>query len=515
MMRFTAKPISLALVALVGLSGLLTFEGDRFWLVKGAARAQQARQESTAWWARFRGPNGSGVAEKDKPPVQFGPLSKLLWKTALPAGHSSPIVWDRHIFLTGLENDKLVVIALRRADGKLLWKQTIPAEKIEKVHAFNSPAAPTPATDGQRVYVYFGSYGLMAFDFAGKEIWRKPLPLPPTQYGTASSPIVYDDKVLLQRDGNDGKSELLAVDGKSGATVWQTARPSQRESWSTPTIWSNDGQDELLVVGNGRLVAYSPKDGTERWWVGGLSFAPITMAVSGDGLIFASTKTIAGAPGDRIELPTWDALLQYDQNKDGKIAEDEFPADMGIHLRKDVPKETPGNFMPIREIVTRRDLDKDKAISKSEWEGMLSFMEKISDVVVAVRPGGTGDCTKSHVAWTASRGIAEMPSPLFYMGRLYIVRDGGMVTSYEPATGKVILDRQRLGVLGQYVASPVAADGRIYAASETGTVVVFSAGDSLEVLARNELGEGIRATPAISANKLYVRTLNHLWAFGN
>src|SRR5262249_49962854 len=126
MMRFTAKPISLALVALVGLSGLLTFEGDRFWLVKGAARARQARQESTAWWARFRGPNGSGVAEKDKPPVQFGPLSKLLWKTALPAGHSSPIVWDRHIFLTGLENDKLVVIALRRAAGKRLWRHAVP-----------------------------------------------------------------------------------------------------------------------------------------------------------------------------------------------------------------------------------------------------------------------------------------------------------------------------------------------------------------------------------------------------
>src|SRR5215813_2478657 len=131
----TTKPISLALVVLVGLSSLLTREGGRFWPVEGAVQAQQAKQESTAWWPRFRGPNGSGIAEKDKPPVQFGPASKLLWKTALPAGHSSPIVWDRHIFLTGLENDKLVVIALRRADGQLLWKQAVPAEKIEKVHA--------------------------------------------------------------------------------------------------------------------------------------------------------------------------------------------------------------------------------------------------------------------------------------------------------------------------------------------------------------------------------------------
>ena len=255
-------------------------------------------------------------------------------------------MWDRHIFLTGLENDKLVVIAVQRADGKLLWKQVIPVEKIEKVHPFSSPAAPTPATDGQRVYVYFGSYGLMAFDFAGKEIWRKPLPLPPTQFGTGSSPIVYDDKVIVQRDGNDGKSELLAVDGKSGTTIWQTPRPLQRESWSTPTIWSQAGQDELLTVGNGRLIAYSSKDGTERWWVGGLSRAPITVAVSGDGLIFASTKSIAGAPGDRMELPTWEALLQYDQNKDGKLAAEELPADMGLHLRKDVPKGDSWKLFP-------------------------------------------------------------------------------------------------------------------------------------------------------------------------
>src|SRR5437763_9175921 len=112
------------------------------------------RAPAPARWPRFRGPNGSGVTETDKPPVQFGPSTKLLWKCALPPGHSSPIVWDDHIFLTGVENGKLVVIALRRRDGNLLWKQTIPATKIEEVHPFNSPVASTPATDGERVYVY-------------------------------------------------------------------------------------------------------------------------------------------------------------------------------------------------------------------------------------------------------------------------------------------------------------------------------------------------------------------------
>ena len=108
-----------------------------------------------------------------------------------------------------------------------------------------------------------------------------------------------------------------------------------------------------------------------------------------------------------------------------------------------------------------------------------------------------------------------MPSPLFYRGRLYFVRNGGMVTSYTPDSGRVVLDQQRLGTLGLYVASPVAADGRIYAASETGTIVVCRARDTLEVLARNDLGESITATPAIANHKLYVRTANHLWAFGS
>ena len=141
-------------------------------------------------------------------------------------------------------------------------------------------------------------------------------------------------------------------------------------------------------------------------------------------------------------------------------------------------------------------------------------MRANEDRVLAIRPGAVGDSTKGHVAWTANRGLSEIPSPLFYRGRLYFVRSGGMVTSYEPETGKIILDRQRLGALGQYVASPVAADGRIYVANELGTVVVFRAADTLDVLARNDLQESITATPAIADNKLYIRTAGHLWAFG-
>jgi outer membrane protein assembly factor BamB len=150
------------------------------------AESLAGEEAATARWPRFRGPNGSGIADSDKPPIEFGPSTKLLWKCALPPGHSSPIVWDDHIFLTGIENERLVVIAVGRRDGKLLWKQTIPETTIEVVHPFSSAAASTPVTDGEHVYAYFASYGLLAYDFNGKEIWRRPLPLPPTQYGASS-----------------------------------------------------------------------------------------------------------------------------------------------------------------------------------------------------------------------------------------------------------------------------------------------------------------------------------------
>ena len=160
------------------------------------------------------------------------------------------------------------------------------------------------------------------------------------------------------------------------------------------------------------------------------------------------------------------------------------------------------------------DASTDGLVSAAEWEGFLVWVRANEDKVLAIRPGGVADSTKEHVAWTANRGLSEIPSPLFYRGRLYFVRSGGLVTSYAPESGAVVIDRKRLGALGQYVASPVAADGRIYAANEEGVVVVFRAADTLDVLARNDLQEAITATPAIADDKLYIRTAGYLWAFG-
>lgn len=468
---------------------------------------------SPARWPQFRGPNGAGVCEECRPPILFGPDLNQRWKTPVPPGHSSPVVWDDHVFLTAFEGGRLWTISLAARDGRERWRRAAPAVELEKIHALNSPAASTPATDGQRVYVYFGSFGLLSYDFDGRERWRIPLPTPPMRHGTSTSPIVRAGTVILQRDGNSPESEILAVDGRTGAVAWRASRPLLRESYATPMIWAHGGAEELITVSNGRVVAHDPQDGKERWWASGVTFQPVTLAVAGEGLLFVSSSGV-GTPQEPLGFPTWpDLVRDHDQNKDGRIAPDEVPEDAGIHTRKEIPKEVAGNFIPIRGLLRRADEDKDGLITKAEWDGMGAFVAANANNVMALRPGGRGDVTDTHLAWKAQTGIPELPSPVLYRGRLWFVRNGGMVTSYEAATGRVILDRQRLEAGGQYAASLVAAAGNIFAASEPGIVTVFEAGDSLAVVGRADLGERILATPALVGDTLYVRTDGHIWAF--
>jgi outer membrane protein assembly factor BamB len=129
--------------------------------------------QAAANWPQFRGPNASGVAEDARPPVHFGPGTNLLWKTDVPPGLSAPIVWGNHVFLTALASNQLVTLAFDAGSGQELWRRVAPAAGIERSHDFSSPAASTACTDGERVYAYFGSFGLLAYDFAGKEIWRR------------------------------------------------------------------------------------------------------------------------------------------------------------------------------------------------------------------------------------------------------------------------------------------------------------------------------------------------------
>jgi outer membrane protein assembly factor BamB len=200
------------------------------------------------WWPQFRGPHSSGLGE-GRPPVHFGPDQNVLWKTALGPGLSSPIVWEGRIFLTEYDraNKQLVTVCVDRPTGKIRWRRSVAPAKIEAVHAISSPAAATPATDDERVYVYFGSYGLVCYDLDGKAMWERRLPVADNPYGASASPIVAGEFVVLNHQGKD--AYLLGVDRRSGRTVWKTDRSLFQYGWSTPVHWQHDAVDEIVVLG--------------------------------------------------------------------------------------------------------------------------------------------------------------------------------------------------------------------------------------------------------------------------
>lgn len=480
-------------------------------LLIGSAHAAES-------WPQFRGPNGSGIAaDAARPPTAFGPDKNVRWKTAVPHGISSPIVAGDRVFVTGVAEGAIVTLALDAKDGRELWRRTLPAAQLERVHAFSSAAAATPCTDGERVYVYANSFGVVAYDLAGKELWQRPLPTQKVQYGAGNSPMLAGGKLIVLRDGDNAESHLLALDPAAGTTAWDAPRPFARNSHATPMVWQHDGIEELIVKGRGRVAGYDLANGEMRWWVNGWGNAAIATAVVGDGLLFTGSRGM----GDPSEPPppelNWEKLVAtHDANRDGVLALDEVPADVKWHIRKEVPVTAAGNTMGIRNLLRLYvDGNKDGKVTNEEWGTTMAVTlgPQQRDRFVAIRPGGKGDVSETHVAWETTKGLNEMPSPLYYRGRVYVVTDGGRVSVFRPADGERLLDRQPLGAPGQYVGSPIAANGYVYTVSEAGTIVVLRAADTLEVVARNPLGESVRSTPAIVGRTLYVRALEQLWAF--
>jgi outer membrane protein assembly factor BamB len=473
-----------------------------------------------ARWPQFRGANAIGVAfEGMKLPVNFGPEKNVAWKIDLASGHSSPCIWGDRLFLTGFDkaNKKLATLCLDRHRGQVLWQRAVPAKQIETLHNFNSAAVATPATDGERIYVYFGAYGLLCYDFEGNERWKKPMPLPRTAFGTGSSPVVAGELVLLNRDFQPDPS-LLAVNTRTGETVWKQVRTLASlggpvDAYATPIVWHHDGIDEVLIHGKMRTVAYDLKDGSERWSVGVPSSACSTPVV-GNGYLFLAAHGFGSVKGETEEPPPFDTMLKkYDKDGDGQISSGEFPSDLNLFQRLDIP----GTELPLRFLFRRIDSNGDGKINRQEWEKFLEDVRGRArqrlDGLLAIKPGTRGDVAKTNIAWREERALPEVPSPIYYRERVYMVRDGGIVSCLDAKTGR-LLYRERLGPGGPYFSSPVAGDGKIYIASQRGILVVFAAGDQFNVLARNDFGETIEATPALVDGKIYVRTEKHLFAFG-
>jgi outer membrane protein assembly factor BamB len=473
-------------------------------------------------WNQFRGPNGQGVVEADRIPVHFGPESNVLWKTVIGTGHSSPVIWNNRIFLTAYEpanKKELITLAINREDGKILWHRIIQTETKVRFHPLNNPASCTPAADDKHVYVYFGTYGLLCYDHAGNEVWQRKIDTPKSKYGMATSPILYEDKVIMVLDNDGGSSRLLAVHRDTGKTVWEQQRSLFKAGWSTPTIFRHGETEELVVLGSKRLTSYNPSTGEEIWWAGGFPQETVGVPVIGDGLLFAGAAALGGRGDDKLDAAgTWKMTVdEFDKNHDNQIQREEMTKGFAFIQRPELPKDNPGYGLPVRSMDTLLrifDHNKNRIISEAEWmQTMSGFAAHSRPYLVAIRPGATKDARKSHLAWEIRRGIPETPSILYCQGKLYLLRAGGVLTCLEASTGKELF-RERIGAVGQYTASPIVAGDKIIAASVRGVVTVIQVDDKLKVLARNKFGEKIFATPAVAENKIYLRTTGHFYALG-
>jgi len=461
-------------------------------------------------WSRFRGPGGRGVATDPAAlPVEFGPTKNLIWKSEVGDGISSPCVWGDRIFLTACDGNELETVAFDRGSGNVLWRRAVTAERKERLHPQNHAASSTPTTDGERVYSYFGAFGLVCHDLEGREQWRREMSFPRNLYGTASSPIMAEGYLILVRD-TDTVSALEAIDGETGETIWKTDRSGFKSSWSTPTLWHHDDKDQLLVQGVWWLTAYDLADGAALWSVPGLTDEPIITPVTGDELVFVTSYNMNSNP-EVIGLPEFPALLEEcDANGDGVLSYAETRTNKSILSRLDADGE--GDH-PLAGFCRFLDADKDQSITEQEYGKIFEWLGSFEHVnaLLAIRPG-TGE-EEPEIVWTSSEGVPECPSPLHHEGRIYLLKNGGLVSCFDARTGEVKY-RERIGAGGPYYASLVCGDGKLYASSTRGVVTVFETGDELEVLARNELGERIMATPALVEGKVYVRTSRSLYAFG-
>jgi outer membrane protein assembly factor BamB len=452
-----------------------------------------ASSEST--WPQFRGPGGLGLGT-GKPPVEFSAEKNLLWKVEVPPGHSSPCIWGNRIFLTGLDDGKLITFCLDCANGKELWRAVAPTEKIEPTHRIGSPASPTPCSDGERVYVYFGSYGLLAYDLSGKELWKKPLPAPIVEFGTGASPILAGGNVVIVSDQDVG-SYLLAVDARTGTEVWRKDRGEFLRSFSSPFLWTHDHTEELIVAGSLWVRSYDVKDGRERWSSHGMARVSNATPTAGDGVLIVSSWNVGGDEGGRVKVSKFDEFMAAnDHDHDGVLTKGEFPAG------------------PLKDRFSQIDVNKDSRVTREEYDHMRDMFDQAENQLFAIKPGGQGDITASHVLWKTNKHLPYVSSPLCYQGHVYAMKNGGLLSCYDANTGNIFYQAERVDSPGDYYSSAIGANGCVYIAAQKGTVVVLAAGDALKVLARNQLDEQIFATPAVLDGRIYLRTEKHVFAFG-
>lgn len=424
--------------------------------VSGAAAA--------ANWPQWRGPDGSGISNEKDLPAEWTPTKNIKWKTPIAGrGHSSPIVWSNHVFLTTAIEGELVegakapkhmmgdkeflhpdsvganrkhtfkVIALNRDSGKILWESVAwEGTPYDDRHRKSSYAASTPATDGKLVFAFFGAEGLYAYDFNGKLAWKAQLgKLGTVGMGTGTSPILHDNVVIVQCDEENGEASfIVALDKKTGKEVWRTPRKVQ-VSWSTPLLVKTAKRSELIASGTEHVISYDPATGKELWRHKGVESNAIPSPVANNEMVFL----VAG-----------------------------FPA----------------------------------------------------KIAMAIKLGGSGDLTGTpNVPWQYTKGTAYVPSPIVYGDYLYLTTDRGILTCIDTKTGEVKYEGGRIPIPATFTASPIAFEGKILMTSEDGDTFIVKAGPKHEVIGTNSIGEAVYASPAVADGRIFIRGEKNLYCIGS
>ena len=415
-------------------------------------------------WPQWRGPQGQGIAPPGNYPAEWAPDRNIAWKAPIPGrGHSSPVVWGRHVFVTTsiegahvpdhkapdhlgydlkpgyLHPDSvgadykyaLKVFAFDAGTGRLLWERTAyDGLMYDNRHRKNTYASPTAVTDGTLVYAYFEAGGLYAYDFAGRQVWKSAAlgNIAKGGMGPGTSPILFENLLIVQADQEMGAgSAIVALDKRTGQEVWRSARTTRR-SWATPLIVSAGGRDEVIASGAEIVAGYDPRTGRELWRARGTESHPIPSAVAGHGLIFFT----AGSQAKRA---------------------------------------------------------------------------------MAIRPGGSGDVSgTSAVAWTYRKGTAYVPSPILHGEYLYLMTDAGLVTCMDALTGTVKYEGGRPPVPATFTSSLAAYGDRLLMTSEEGDTFVLKAGPAHEILRTNSVGEPVYASLAFAGDTIFIRGAQHLFA---
>ncbi|MCE9606285.1 MAG: PQQ-binding-like beta-propeller repeat protein [Planctomycetia bacterium] len=467
-------------------------------------------------WPQFRGPNCSGISTSKLPlPATFSATENLKWTAPLGDGVGSPTIAAGRVFISSMTGpNEVALTAFDGKSGAKLWQRTWPTGELPDVHMTNSQASTTPAADAERVYFYFATLGMQCVDAAtGADRWKAELPEPyyVFKWGPGMSPILHDDLLIFCQD-DDLSPAIYAFDKATGKLRWKDDRDDMCAGYSHPIINTTPQGDELVVAGTGMLLGYDLATGRRKWFARSLLRNIKTTPVSRDGIVYISLQSSGVARQWIASIDQWQT-----NNRDGKVTREELQAFVG-------KKKVPEAFF--KKTFARGDLNGDGALEGEELDkaflppgnsagASFDSANPADEYVLAVRGGGEGDVTKTHVLWRHStKHTDHIVSPMVVAGRMLLVKCGGIATCFETDAGKLLWGPKRIENGGDYFASPVYGDGKIYVAGENGTIVVLNDTPELEVLAKNTVDGSIVATPAIADGRLFVRTREALLCFG-